>query len=50
MQATSQGNPGMSIGKIALASAIGTTIEWYDFFSLRRGDADRAQQAVLSQL
>ena len=32
MQATSQGNPGMSIGKIALASAIGTTIEWYDFF------------------
>jgi MHS family shikimate/dehydroshikimate transporter-like MFS transporter len=22
----------MSIGTIALASAIGTTIEWYDFF------------------
>jgi len=32
MQATSQGKAGMSIGKIALASAIGTTIEWYDFF------------------
>src|SRR5215471_19012828 len=32
MQATSQGDAGMSIGKIALASAIGTTIEWYDFF------------------
>src|ERR1700730_12049884 len=32
MQATSQGSAGMSIGKIALASAIGTTIEWYDFF------------------
>src|SRR5260370_18784736 len=32
MQATSQGHAGMSIGKIALASTIGTTIEWYDFF------------------
>src|SRR5258707_3806620 len=32
MQAASQGKAGMSIGKIALASAIGTTIEWYDFF------------------
>src|SRR5256714_5654280 len=32
MQATSQGKAGMSIGKVALASAIGTTIEWYDFF------------------
>jgi MFS transporter, MHS family, shikimate and dehydroshikimate transport protein len=32
MQAISQGKAGMSIGKIALASAIGTTIEWYDFF------------------
>ena len=32
MQPTSQGSAGMSIGKIALASAIGTTIEWYDFF------------------
>jgi metabolite-proton symporter len=32
MQATSQGSAGMSISKVALASAIGTTIEWYDFF------------------
>src|SRR2546430_1606268 len=32
MQATSQGKAGMSIGKIALASAIGASIEWYDFF------------------
>jgi MFS transporter, MHS family, shikimate and dehydroshikimate transport protein len=33
MQATPQGgDPGMSVGRVALASAIGTTIEWYDFF------------------
>src|SRR6202011_5888671 len=33
MQATSQGSDrGMSVGRVALASAIGTTIEWYDFF------------------
>jgi MHS family shikimate/dehydroshikimate transporter-like MFS transporter len=33
MQATTEGGKtGMSIGKVALASAIGTTIEWYDFF------------------
>src|ERR1700730_18933324 len=33
MQATPQGcDRGMSVGRVALASAIGTTIEWYDFF------------------
>jgi MFS transporter, MHS family, shikimate and dehydroshikimate transport protein len=29
---TQDGDSGMSIGKVAFASAIGTTIEWYDFF------------------
>jgi MFS family permease len=33
MQSTPQGSDrGMSVGRVALASAIGTTIEWYDFF------------------
>jgi MHS family shikimate/dehydroshikimate transporter-like MFS transporter len=29
---TQDGGSGTSIGKVAFASAIGTTIEWYDFF------------------
>jgi metabolite-proton symporter len=29
---TQDGSSGTSIGKVAFASAIGTTIEWYDFF------------------
>jgi MHS family shikimate/dehydroshikimate transporter-like MFS transporter len=29
---TQDGGSGISIGKVAFASAIGTTIEWYDFF------------------
>ena len=29
---TESGGFGTSIGTIAFASAIGTTIEWYDFF------------------
>jgi MFS transporter, MHS family, shikimate and dehydroshikimate transport protein len=33
MQSMPQGDErNMSVGKVALASAIGTTIEWYDFF------------------
>src|SRR5262249_12477007 len=32
MQSKSQSGFGTSIGTIAFASAVGTTIEWYDFF------------------
>jgi hypothetical protein len=33
-----------SVRKVALASFVGTTIEWYDFFRERRFDRERFRE------